>query len=78
MECKGCKGTGQKLARLTREQDFALAQRGAVIPKVECWYCGGTGVVSALASVPSALEQGGISDRLSNFDEWGDRIRDRS
>ena len=24
------------------------------------------------------LEQGGISDRLSNFDDWGDRIRDRS
>ena len=26
---------------------------------------------------PSSMEQGGISDRLSNFDEWGDRIRDR-
>jgi hypothetical protein len=26
----------------------------------------------------SCMEQGGISDRLSNFDDWGDRIRDRS
>jgi hypothetical protein len=25
-----------------------------------------------------SLEQGSISDRLSNFDDWGDRIRDRS
>lgn len=30
------------------------------------------------SSPPSALEQGGISDRLSNFDDWGNRIRDRS
>lgn len=26
----------------------------------------------------SSLEQGGISDRLANFDDYGDRIRDRS
>ena len=25
----------------------------------------------------SPFEQGGISDRLSNFDRWGDRIRER-
>lgn len=25
-----------------------------------------------------SMEQGGISDRLSNFDEWGDRNRERS
>jgi hypothetical protein len=25
----------------------------------------------------SPLEQGGVSDRLSNFDAWGDRIRER-
>lgn len=28
--------------------------------------------------IGGGLEQGGISDRLSNFDEYGDRIRDRS
>jgi uncharacterized coiled-coil protein SlyX len=25
-----------------------------------------------------ALDQGGISDRLSNFDDWGDQIRPRT
>lgn len=30
------------------------------------------------APAPSSLEQGCVSDRLSNFDDWGNRIRDRS
>jgi len=32
----------------------------------------------AFADLPGAFEQGGISDRLSNFDDYGNRIRDRS
>lgn len=27
--------------------------------------------------VPNPMEQGGISDRLGNFDDWGNRIRPR-
>ncbi len=32
---------------------------------------------STAAKEPDFLEPGGISDRLANFDEWGNRIRDR-
>lgn len=42
-DCRSCHGTGQRLARLTPEQDRGFAQRGQPIPKVDCWVCQGTG-----------------------------------
>lgn len=44
-ECPNCHGTGQKLARLSPEQDLSFAQRGLPIPKVDCWICKGSGFV---------------------------------
>lgn len=33
-------------------------------------------VISSSSQPVSSMEQGGISDRLGNFDDWGERIRD--
>lgn len=41
--CKRCKGTGQILAQLRPEQDYAYAERGMPIPKVDCPTCNGSG-----------------------------------
>lgn len=41
--CRSCRGTGMRLARLSAEQDYAYAQRGQPIPEVKCWICQGTG-----------------------------------
>lgn len=43
-DCKMCKGKGHVLARLTPEQDFALARVGKAIPKVDCPRCLGLGL----------------------------------
>ena len=43
-DCWRCHGRGVVLARLTQEQDFGFAQRGAPIPKVQCPRCKGTGL----------------------------------
>lgn len=42
-ECRSCHGTGERLARLTPEQDMGFARRGFAIPKVTCWVCDGIG-----------------------------------
>ena len=33
------------------------------------------GMLAKWGILPFSMEQGGISDRLSNFDDWGERIR---
>lgn len=47
IECSTCKGTGQRLAALSKEKDYEYAIAGKPIPKVECWTCNGTGMVEA-------------------------------
>ena len=79
-----CKNTDREIWRERGGDYYAdsifVTERGGVEIN-----CGGTVYVKPirewhrLAGGPyQGLSQGGISDRLSNFDDWGDRIREPS